>query len=132
MVTQADRPRVLVLDDEPSARAILRRFLHKYGYDAVETSSAEEAVEALRGGGLDAVILDVRLPGSLTGLDVLRRFRRETPESRAPVIILTGGVLSDEEEIEVTRSRGFLFRKPESMDGLVQFIDQLLGRDRTA
>jgi CheY-like chemotaxis protein len=130
MEAQPAPPRVLVLDDEATARDLLRRFLARHGYEAVEASSAAEAVAALRGGGMEAVILDVRLPEKMTGLDVLRRFRRDTPESQAPVIILTGSSLSDEEEAEITRSRGFLFHKPESLHVLMQFLDQLLGRDQ--
>jgi CheY-like chemotaxis protein len=123
-------PSVVVLDDEPVARDLLRRFLTKYGYQAVETATAEEAIAALRRGPVDAVILDVRLPEALTGLDVLRMLRREAPLATVPVIILTGSVLSDEEELEVTRQRGFLFAKPESLDVLIKFLDQLLGRDQ--
>jgi CheY-like chemotaxis protein len=123
-------PSVVVLDDEPFARDLLRRFLTKYGYQAVETATAEEAIAALRRGPVDAVILDVRLPEDLTGLDVLRMLRREAPLATVPVIILTGSVLSDEEELEVTRQRGFLFAKPESLDVLIKFLDQLLGRDQ--
>lgn len=130
MQEEPARPRVLVLDDEPIARDILRRFLARYGYDSVETSTAAAAVDALRTGGVAAVILDVRLPERLTGLDVLRLFRRETAQAHVPVIILTGSLLSDDEEAEITRERGFLFHKPESMDLLMQFIDRLLGRDQ--
>lgn len=123
-------PRVVVLDDEPVARDLLRRFLAKYGYQAVETASAGEAIAALHGGPVAAVILDVRLPEAMTGLDVLRLLRREAPLATVPVIILTGAVLSEEEEREVTRQRGFLFAKPESLDVLVRFLDQLLSRDQ--
>ncbi|MBI2222580.1 MAG: response regulator [Acidobacteria bacterium] len=123
-------PSVVVLDDEPIARALLRRFLTKYGYRPVEAATAGEALAALRRGPVDAVILDVRLPETLTGLDVLRMLRREAPLATVPVIILTGAVLSDEEEREVTRERGFLFAKPESLDVLIKFLDQLLGRDQ--
>jgi CheY-like chemotaxis protein len=124
------RPTVVVLDDEPVARDLLHRFLTKYGYRAVETATAEEAIAALRRRPVDAVILDVRLQEALTGLDVLRMLRREAPLATVPVIILTGSVLSDEEELEVTRQRGFLFAKPESLDVLIKFLDQLLGRDQ--
>lgn len=123
-------PSVVVLDDEPATRALLRRFLTKYGYRPVETATAAEAITALRRGPVDAVILDVRLPERLTGLDVLRMLRHEAPLATVPVIILTGSVLSDEEEREVTRQRGFLFAKPESPEVLIKFLDQLLGRDQ--
>ena len=124
------RPKVVILDDEPTARDLLRRFLAKYGYDTVETSTSKQAAEALRRESVEAVILDVRLDEAMTGLDVLKLLRREAPLADVPVIILTGAILSEEEELEVTRNRGFLFRKPESLDVLMRFLDQLTGRDQ--
>lgn len=123
-------PRVVILDDEPVARDLLRRYLSRRGYEPVETATVESAVKALRAGPVDAVILDYRLGEDRSGLDVLRQFRAEAPDASAPVILLTGAVLSDQEEAEITRNRGFLFHKPESLDTLMNFIDQLLGRDR--
>jgi DNA-binding response OmpR family regulator len=122
------KPKVVVLDDEPTARNLLGRFLAKRGYDAVKTATVEEALDAFRLGPV-AVILDVRLADERSGIDVLRMFRREMPELKAPVIILTGAILSDEEELEIVRHRGFLFHKPESLDVLMNFMEQLLGTD---
>ena len=130
MVRTSSRPTVVILDDEPLARQLLRRYLARYGYETFETETVDAAVAALREGQVAAAILDVRLPEARTGLDVLREFRREVPGTAVPVIILTGSMLSDEEEAEVTRQRGFLFRKPESLDVLMKFLDQLLGRDQ--
>lgn len=124
------RPRVVILDDESVARDLLRRYLLRREYEPVETATVDQAVQALRAGPVDAVILDVRLGEERNGLDVLRQFRREVPEAKAPVIILTGALLSDQEEIEITKNRGFLFHKPESLEVLVNFLDQLLDRDR--
>lgn len=124
--------RVVVLDDEPIARELLRRHLARHDYQTVETATVDQAVAALRSGPVDAVILDVRLPEERDGLDVLRDLRKEAPLAGVPVIILTGAVLSEKEESEITRNRGFLFHKPESLDVLVNFLDQLLGTDRPA
>jgi two-component system, sensor histidine kinase len=130
MVRTSPGPTVVILDDEQVARHLLRRYLARYGYETLETETVDAAVAALRGGQVAAAILDVRLPEARTGLDVLREFRRAVPGTAVPVIILTGSLLSDEEEAEVTRQRGFLFRKPESLDVLMKFLDQLLGRDQ--
>jgi two-component system response regulator HydG len=121
---------VVILDDEPIARDLLRRFLSLHGYETVETATVDDAVDALKRGPVDAVILDVRLPEERTGLDVMRLLRREAPLVKVPVIILTGSILSDEEELAITRERGFLFRKPESLDVLMSFLDQLMGTDQ--
>jgi DNA-binding response OmpR family regulator len=123
-------PRVLVLDDEPVARDLLRRYLKKRGYETVETGTIDSAMAALRAGPVDAMILDYRLGEDRNGLDVLLQFRREVPQSRTPAIMLTGALLSASEEAEITRNQGFVFHKPESLDTLADFLDRLLGHER--
>jgi DNA-binding response OmpR family regulator len=97
----------------------------------VEADSIERAVEILRTTPVDAAILDVRLPGRLTGLDLLTLFRQQAELSEIPVLIMTGGVLSDAEEASIARQRGFLFYKPEGFDTIVNFLDRITGRDRS-
>jgi CheY-like chemotaxis protein len=126
-----DLPTVLVLDDEATVRDLGRRFLHACGYGCVEADSIERAVEILRTTPVDAAILDVRLPGRQTGLDLLAAFRQQAELSKIPVLIMTGGVLSDAEEASIARQRGFLFYKPEGFDTIVNFLDRLTGRDRS-
>jgi DNA-binding response OmpR family regulator len=130
MGTPSPLPRVIILDDEPIARDLLRRYLTRREYQPIETATIDDAVAALRAGPVDAVILDYRLGEHRTGLDVLRQFRADAPHAAAPVIMLTGAILTDAEETEIARHRGFLFHKPESLDTLMDFLDQLLGRDR--
>lgn len=131
MESAAPRPlRVVILDDEPTARSLLRRYLTRHGYETVETSTVDMAMEALRRGPVDAAILDVRLPEERNGLDVLRLLRCEARLAGVPVLILTGSLLSDEEEREIIRHRAFLFHKPESLDVLMNFLDQITGTDR--
>jgi CheY-like chemotaxis protein len=123
-------PTVLVVDDEATVREVGKRFLQAMGYGCVEAESIERAVEILRTTSVDAAILDVRLPGRLTGLDLLTLFRQQAELSEIPVLIMTGGVLSDAEEASIARQRGFLFYKPEGFDTIVNFLDRLTGRDR--
>ena len=127
----AKLPTVLVLDDEESVREIGKRFLRAFGYGCVEADSIERAIEILRTTSVDAAILDVRLPGQQTGLDLLAAFRAQAELREIPVLIMTGSVLSDAEEASITRQRGFLFYKPEGFDTIVNFLDHLTGSDRS-
>ena len=122
---------VLVVDDEAGVRYSLRRFLNIYGYHSFEAENIERATEVLDRERVDAVILDVRLPNKQNGLDVLNQLRTERSLSHIPVLVLTGGTLSDAEERLITSRRAHLFRKPEGLDTLVKFLDQLTGRDQT-
>ena len=125
------RPIVLIVDDEPLVRETGRRFLQANGYDCVEAETVDRAVEVLRSTSIDAAIRDVRLPGHKSGLDLLSDFRQQTGLTDIPVLIMTGSVLTAEEEASITRRRAYLFYKPEGFDTIVNFLDQLTGRDRS-
>ena len=122
---------VLVLDDENIILELLGEFLHRDGYDAVNAMSVEEAEDLLQDTPLEAVILDVRLLGSRkSGLDVLRSVRQRPGLIQTPAIILTGGVLSDEEQLAVKKHRAYVFHKLEGFASLMGFLKQLTCRDQ--
>jgi DNA-binding response OmpR family regulator len=126
----ADNPTVLVLDDDEGVRTSMAQLLQLYGYETVTASTLEEARTLLGTTSIQALILDVALQSGGTGLDLLRTIRERPEFDKAPVLILTGGLLAPSEEMLITRSRAFLFYKPEGFDTLVQFLDELTGRDR--
>src|SRR5512144_3095039 len=66
--------RVLVVDDEPHIRAVLRGYLEADGFAISEAADGEAAVQAVRDEQPDLVLLDVMLPG-IDGLEVLRQLR---------------------------------------------------------
>jgi CheY-like chemotaxis protein len=130
MADAPERRRILMLDDEPVARGIMGRYLGLHGYDSVEAGNVSDAVAALKRERVDAVILDIRLGERKTGLDVLRTLRGLPGLERLPAILLTGQVLTVEDELAITRERAYLFRKPESLDVLVDFLNRILGADQ--
>lgn len=66
--------RILVVDDDPKIRAVVRRGLAYEGYRVVEAASGEEALEKAREHLPELVVLDIMLPG-IDGLEVTRRLR---------------------------------------------------------
>jgi two-component system KDP operon response regulator KdpE len=85
--------RVLVVDDESAIRRALRPPLVELGFQVIEASRGEEALQALRAGSYDVVLLDINMPGN-GGIETLRRIRTFAP--RLPVLMLT--VRDGEEE----------------------------------
>ncbi|MCM3880981.1 MAG: response regulator [Vicinamibacterales bacterium] len=108
-----------------------RRFLEKAGYGCVEADSIEAALEALRTTPVVAAILDVRLPGAHSGLDMLVAFREIEEFRTIPILIMTGSLLTEIEQATITKHRAVLFYKPEGFSTIVGFLDQLTGRDRS-
>ena len=78
--------RILVVDDEPSIRRLLRTGLSSQGYEIAEAESAAAALAALEAGGTGLVILDLGLP-DMAGHDLLAAIRSAHPA--LPVIILS-------------------------------------------
>lgn len=78
--------RILVIDDEPSIREVIRRLLAQEGYDVTEAADGRSGLAAAER-QLDAVITDVRMPG-LSGLQLLAELKRTNPDS--VVILMTG------------------------------------------
>jgi diguanylate cyclase (GGDEF)-like protein len=82
-------PRILVVEDDPRMRSVIRRTLQKAGFGSVEAADGAEAVARFRDGNPDLVLLDVELP-DLGGYEVLRRFELEGSGDYIPVIMVTG------------------------------------------
>jgi two-component system KDP operon response regulator KdpE len=78
--------RVLVVDDEQAIRRALRPPLVELGFEVTEASNGEKALQLLRSGTFDAVLLDVNMPG-MGGIETLCRIRLFAP--RLPVLMLT-------------------------------------------
>ncbi|MBI4521242.1 MAG: response regulator [Gemmatimonadetes bacterium] len=125
---QSDPP-VLILDDEENVRVALRLYLERHRYTAVEADTVDSAVERMRETKFEAVIFDLRLPGAKSGIDALNTLRRIPEFANVPVLIVTGSILSEDEERQVTRQRAHVVYKPEGFSTVVNFLDQLTGRD---
>lgn len=79
--------RVLLVDDEPELRRVLRRSLVRAGFEVVEASHGRAALELARQSSFDVVISDVRMP-CMGGLELLERLMLEEPE--LPVVLISG------------------------------------------
>ena len=83
--------RILVMDDEPDIRKIVRMTLEKAGYQVLEAEDGDKAIQILNTGEnrmmLDVIICDIRMP-KINGVEAIAYFRKEYP--RVPLIVLTG------------------------------------------
>jgi two-component system, OmpR family, KDP operon response regulator KdpE len=76
---------ILIVDDEPQIRRVMRTTVTSQGYAVVEAKSGEEALDRIRNERPDLIILDVNLPG-ISGLETCREIRAS---SDVPIIMLT-------------------------------------------
>lgn len=110
-----------MVDDEPAAVEMLARFLENNGHRAVGAGSAEAALESLKKGTYDFVLLDLILPG-LTGLQALAELKKNTT---APIHVMSG--LNDSEtkaDALLLGAAGF-FGKPLDLGAVLSAVNQL-------
>lgn len=81
--------RILVVDDEPPIRKLLRTALGAQGYDVVEAETGAAALIALRAGNIGLIVLDLGLPG-MDGFEVISRIRTPDAYGRlVPIVVLS-------------------------------------------
>jgi len=118
-------PTVLVADDEIGVRESVGRTLRREGLRVVPAEDGQVALDALRRGGVDLLLADLRMPG-LDGLELLRAARLLAPE--VEVIVLSGhGTV--EEAVQAMKEGAYDFlTKPLERAHLVRAVRQALGR----
>jgi len=119
--------RILVVDDESAIRRALRPPLVELGFQVVDASRGEEALQMLRAGGFDVVLLDVNMPG-IGGIETLRRIRAFAP--RLPILILTVRDAEEEKVEALELGADDYVTKPFSMRELIARIRTAVRRVR--
>ncbi|MFI5182298.1 MAG: sigma-54-dependent transcriptional regulator [Thermoanaerobaculia bacterium] len=118
---------ILILDDEPVIRDVLRTVLGKAGFDAVEAGTAAEGLERMASGPVDLLLLDLMLPDR-PGLEVLTEVRARWPE--LPVVVITA-YSSVESAISAMRQGAYHYLpKPFRNDEIVHVVRQALEKRR--
>ncbi|MDF2652798.1 MAG: transcriptional regulator [Paenibacillus sp.] len=83
---------ILIVDDEEKIREVVASYLQNEGYANIQSGTGNKALELVRGGNVDLLILDLMLP-DISGKDVCRAIRQFSP---VPIIMLTAKVLEDD------------------------------------
>lgn len=116
------RPWLLVVEDEAFVRWVAASALREAGYHVIEAANGDEAAELIRAGvQIDLLFSDVRMPGELDGLTLLKFVQTAQPD--VPVLITSGHT----DPATMLGSGAFRFlRKPYKLDTLVGLVADAL------
>lgn len=118
--------RILVVDDDPVIRGLLRVRLEALGHRVDEAEDGEEGIEAIRRGGVDLLVSDIVMPHK-GGIEALIEIRGEFPDLKT--IVVTGHSPTESEAFQnVVRHFGAsrVFTKPLDIDRFLEAIDEMM------
>ena len=121
----SERPKILVVDDEPAVQQALSRAFALERYEVEVARDGGEALEALAAARFDAVVLDVTMPG-VSGLEVCRRLRASG--DRSPVLMLTARDAIDDRVAGLDAGADDYLVKPFALRELMARVRALLRR----
>jgi DNA-binding NtrC family response regulator len=119
-------PTILIVDDDAALRDSLAETVHDLGYQAQLAASGREALGILASNAIEGVLLDIRMPNGMDGIEVLRRIRAQ--KNGPPVVVLTA-FASAENTIEAMRIGAFdHLTKPIGRQELKELLGRMLAR----
>jgi len=117
--------KILVADDNPASRELIREVLEMSGYDVIEAADGEEAVRRAREGAPDLVLVDIQMP-RLDGFGVLRELRADEKFSGLRVVALTAFAMQGDRDRAISAGFDGYITKPVEIVALRQEIRRFL------
>jgi len=120
--------KVLIAEDNPVNRELLRELLELRGYTVLEACDGQEALRMIEQTKPELLLLDISMPG-MDGFAVVRRIRENPRLAQLPVVAVTAYAMrGDQERILNSGFDGYL-SKPINPSSLIKELDRLLNRD---
>jgi DNA-binding NtrC family response regulator len=119
-------PNILIVDDEGDFLETLMNRLKKRRIAAAGCASGEEAVRLVREGPFDVVVLDIKMPGGMDGIQTLREIKKIRPEIE--VILLTGHASLETSMEGMQQGAADYLLKPIKLEELLEKLAQILER----
>ncbi len=125
---EGDGRRVLVAEDNPTNQRLTTAFLERLGYTADVVGTGMEAVEAARGGGYAAILMDCQMPG-MDGYEAARRIRADEAATggHVPILALTAHALAGDRERALAAGMDDYLTKPIRREALAQALRRHTG-----
>jgi len=118
-------PTVLLVDDDPATRGMMRRALEKAGWGVAEAENGQVALEALEAQPAGVVLLDLMMP-VMNGFDVIAELRNRPHLQQIPVIVLTAKDITADDRLRLDGSVKRILQKGKvSIDELVGEISRM-------
>jgi len=117
--------KILIADDQPAARELLRSILGNSGYEVFEAVDGTDAAAKAIDVQPDLILLDIHMPG-VDGLTLCSRLREDPRFVDTPIIALTAGLMGGEKERAIEAGFSEFLSKPISLSALRKAVARLV------
>jgi two-component system cell cycle response regulator DivK len=119
--------RILVVEDNPLNRKLVRDVLQFAGYEVIEAKSGEEGLRVAQQDPPDLVLMDLQLPG-IDGTETLRRLREGSLGRDVPVVAVTAFAMAEDRERAFLAGFDGYVEKPISVRELPAQVEAFINR----
>lgn len=116
---------ILLVDDEPQTRDLLRLMLKRDGYEVYDAEDGFDALKKVKQFKPDAILLDVMMP-EIDGIEVCERIRADEQTADIPVIMLSARTHTEAVEIGIIAGATRYLSKPISRKDLLRHVSEVL------
>jgi CheY-like chemotaxis protein len=120
--------KVLVVDDKPEIMLLVQKVLKRRGYEVIGAGNGEEAIRITEIELPDMILMDVRLPGGIDGLEATRRIKAMPHLSHIPILAVTAGVRPEDKQQALDAGCSGFISKPIDINELPRQVAMYIAR----
>jgi len=110
--------KILIVEDKEDSRILLRKILMHRGYVIIEAGTGEDAINMAKAELPDLILMDVRLPGAIDGLEATRQIKALPNLANVPILAVTASVRPEDIKRALGEGCSGFIRKPIDIDEL--------------
>ena len=124
--------KILVVDDKEDSRILVGKILKIHGYEVIGAGTGEDAITMTQNELPDLILMDVRMPGEIDGLEATRRIKALPQLAHIPILAVTASVRPEDMERALNDGCSGFIRKPIDIDELPKEVAKHIARASSA
>jgi len=124
--------KILVVDDKEDSRILVGKILRLHGYEVIGAGTGMDAITMAQTELPDLILMDVRMPGEIDGLEATRRIKSLPQLAHIPILAMTASVRPEDLQRALGEGCNGFIRKPIDIDELPKQVADKIARASSA
>ena len=120
--------KILVVDDREDSRRLVWKVLGRRGYEVIEAETGEDAINMARSKVPALILMDIRLPGGIDGIEATKRIKAMPQLAHIPILAMTASVRPEDMQQALDEGCSGFVRKPIDIDELPRQVAEHIAR----